>query len=181
MKISGLTAYLAALMLLCSPLTAQRTRHVSVINANPKTFVQEFYNWYVAEAFNGGSGEGWFLVLKQRSNDLNPRLYRALKGDADAQAQSQGMIVGIDFDPFLNSQDPCERYIVGTVSKQRNVYSANVYGICSGEKGHTPDIVAEVMRNGQRWQFVNFLYPNINSDLLGILQLQSQDRKRSRN
>src|SRR5689334_19920193 len=79
---------------------------------SPQRFVQRFYDWYVPLAIKSDSTPSWNQVLRYRGSSLSSELVRRLREDADAQAKVKGEMVGLDFDPFLNAQDPCERYRV---------------------------------------------------------------------
>jgi hypothetical protein len=142
-------------------------------------FTQGFYNWYVARVFKGfraSDGKApWHAALKYKGNPFSPELTRALV-ESDAEGKAAGDPV-LDFDPILNSQDPAERYVVRTVTRQTGHYWARVYGVWSRshpeeEKG--PHVIAEVTFKDSRWQFVNFHYPNStnpnNESLLRILR-----------
>src|SRR5436853_3910886 len=74
--------------------------------------VRDFYAWYLP-ATPGANARGLGLVLKSRVSLFTEELFRALKQDFDASAKNPDEIVGLDFDPFLATQDPCERYEVG--------------------------------------------------------------------
>ena len=57
-----------------------------------------------------------------------PVLLAGLKEDmAAAAAAPEGEEVGLDFDPFLDAQDPADRYEVKSVSKKGTKYLADVY------------------------------------------------------
>jgi hypothetical protein len=142
-------------------------------------FVQGFYDWYVPVALRDNPVPASDIALKQRPAVFSPVLFRALKEDSEAQAKAQGYIVGIDFDPFLASQDPCDRYEVGTVAAQKVGYSVKIYGVCSGKRNEKPDVVAEVARQDGSWAFTNFIYPAIHRDLLGILRTLREERRKS--
>ena len=84
--------------------------------------------------------------------------WQALKRDFDAQDRVKGEIVGIDFDPFLNSQDPDDRYQVGLATVNDDVCMADIYGLTEGKKRPKPDLVAELRFRDGRWLFTNFHY-----------------------
>lgn len=84
---------------------------------------------------------------------------------------------GIDFDPILNSQDPGDRYSVRRIRVKNGRYFADVYGYWSGaveKQTSKADVVAELAREGERWEFVNFHYPDSrfpgNENLVSILR-----------
>jgi hypothetical protein len=58
------------------------------------------------KSLKDGTDTAWNLAIKTKSSVFSPQLALALKEDSAAQAKAEGEIVGLDFDPFLNSQDP---------------------------------------------------------------------------
>jgi len=151
-------------------------------NAEIHTFVQGFYDWYVANALRNSSFPAAQIALKQRGSLFGARLAAALREDFAAQAATPDDIVGLDFDPFLNTQDSCEHYEAGAIIQQRETYSVEVHAICSGKKSRETAVVAEVIRQGDGWKFVNFRYPDQAkqypnmADLLSILKMLREDR-----
>ena len=77
------------------------------LQTTPQTFVQSFYDWYTRKGSNMDS------VVEQRPSVLAPHLLAALHADREEQAKNAGEITGLDCDPFVNSQDPCEHYVAG--------------------------------------------------------------------
>ena len=148
-------------------------------------FVQGFYAWYVPKALSDSSVPASEIALKERSSVFGPQLAAALKEDYAAQAKAPGEIVGLDFDPFLNTQDPCEHYEVGSITQKGDTYLVNVYAICSGKKGSVPDVVPEMLHKNSQWEFINFRYPNQaqqypnSADLLSILKIQRKERSKA--
>jgi hypothetical protein len=139
--------------------------------------VQEFYDWYVPKTLNESSQPAWNQALKQRVAAFSTELFHALEADSEAQVKVTGDIVGLDFDPFLGSQDPCERYQVGKITQNGSTYSVEIYGICSGKKDKKPDVVAELTQKNDRWLFVNFDYPQ-GGNLLAILKSLQKSRQK---
>lgn len=148
-----------------------------------RSFVSGFYQWYVPKTLKPHTGPAWNSVLRYRSRMLGTGLFQALKEDSDAQAKASGEIVGLDFDPFLNTQDPCEHYEVGEVIQKEQIYRAQIFGVCSGKKNEKPDVIAQVERQSGHWIFVNFDYPNLqkeypdSANLLAILKALQEERK----
>lgn len=144
-----------------------------------KAFVQSFYSWYTPLANRTNpSGPASDLALKYKKSAFSENLYQALKADSEAQARSQE-IVGIDFDPFLSSQDPDPRYEVRAVKQAVNRCSAQVFGVGTGEVRVQPDVIAELAYANGRWTIVNFQYPSLKTDLLQVLKQLAQNRKAS--
>jgi hypothetical protein len=143
-----------------------------------RNFVQDFYSWYVPTSAQGPADRPSDLVLKKRPAAFDSTLARELKEDADAQSKSPGDIVGLDFDPFLAAQDPCERYEVVAVRKEVESFRVSVRGSGGCENHEEPDVVAEVIAKDGGWLFANFHYPrSAGGDLLSILKKLRDDRK----
>ena len=123
-----------------------------------RDFVQEFYDWYAPKTQKLNAGRTWDLALKYRRSAFSPKLVRRLIEDSEAQARVAGEIVGLDFDPFLNSQDPNERYVVGNIAEKGGSYWAEVHSLRSGQKSEKPVVVPELVLKNRRWLFVNFHY-----------------------
>jgi hypothetical protein len=150
---------------------------------SPQGFVQAFYSWYVPIALNDAAPNtpAASRALTQRAPDFSPVLVRSLRGDFEAQSKANGEIVGLDFDPFLAAQDPCESYVVGSTSRRGFLYMVPVFGVCSGVKHRKPDVVAELVRRHGSWLFVNFLYPSNKADLMSTLKLLREQREKHPN
>jgi len=144
-------------------------------------FVRGFYDWYVPLALKSDATE---LTLKNKRDVLSAELYGALKGYYETEAKSKGETVGLDFDPFLNSQDPCSKFETGKSVAAGDRYQVEIFGVCSGRKRQKPDLLAEVVKDHAGWRFTNFLYPTEakqdprNGDLLSILKQIAADWKR---
>lgn len=145
-----------------------------------QNFVQKFYDWYMPIVQRPRASSA-FDIVRDRPYLFSPRLFRALKQDSDAQAKSDEL-VGLDFDPFLNTQDPGDpgdHYEVGKVEREGDTYSVEVFGGFSGEKSDKPEVLAKVARRNGRWVFVNFYYLDPPADdLLSVLRRLAKDRQR---
>ena len=140
----------------------------------PQQFVQRFYDWYVQH------GTVMDSAVAHQPSVLSPTLLAALRADEEAQAKNTEEVTGLDFDPFVNSQDPCERYVAGTPVPSGQHFRVDVFGVCDGKKSKTPDLVAEIEPKGDAWVFVNFYYPESKTDLRTVLKrlLTSRQEKR---
>ncbi len=84
--------------------------------------------------------------------------------------------MGLDFDPFLATQEPEDRYQVGKATARNGRCRVEVFGLRNGKGVRPkPDVVPELERSGQRWRFVNFHYPE-GEDLLGVLKRLAEER-----
>ena len=140
-------------------------------------FVRRFYGWYLPAA---GTGAGLTQAITDSAALFAPELVRAIEADGDAQAKNPNEVVGLDGDPFLDAQDFCERYDVGTARREGADIVVDVYARCSGDTTSTPRIAEQVRRNGQDWTFVNFQYPQRNSDLMKDLDELRRQRDSTR-
>ncbi len=189
MKMVRALIYSCCLLLATPPLLAhaQKTKIGSQdVAESPSDFVKQFYAWYVPRLLTDNSIPAYELALKHKKDIFTPILFNALRDDFAASAKVSDEIVGLDFDPFLNTQDPCKRYEVGNTIQKGDSYWIEVYGICSGKRSKKPDVWPEVVRTNGRWQFANFhyeheakAYPD-SDDLMGILKLLREDREKSR-
>ncbi len=169
-------------MLICSA----QAQKPGIQNApeSPDHFVGQFYAWYAPRTLSDNSIPAYEFTLKNKKNLFTPVLLKALKDDFDASAKVRNEIVGLDFDPFLNTQDPCERYEVGKTVRKGNSYWVEVYGVCSGKRSEKPDVRPEVVRINGHWLFANFHYEHqakdypARDDLLGILKLLREAREK---
>lgn len=118
-----------------------------------KAFVQEFYDWYAPIA----ASEKYRLTvsLRARRSSFDPQLWQMLVADDTAQSKADE-IVGLDFDPILNSQDPSPKFIAKNASVKGGRCNAAVAGINQGiEEEH---VMPELIFTDGRWAFVNFHY-----------------------
>lgn len=151
-----------------------------------RAFVQAFYDWYLArdaecEQSNRCRTSSDY-VLRTEPNILDPKLRAMLREDSDAQAQADE-IVGLDFDPFFNSQDPSPRFQVQTVTVQGDHCRAMVRGLRNGTQEEA--VEPEAMWTKGRWVFASFRYYEQGSrtleevgDLLSTLAINRIDRQR---
>jgi len=145
----------------------------------PRAFVQGFYDWYVPKALASDKAPAWNIALKSKGWYFTPELAMKLENDAKAQAKVDDEIVGLDFDPFINSQDPENGYEVGKPTKRGASYCINIYSVSSKNPGKTKALTVEVVQRNGHWQFANFYYPN-HLNLLGVLDALRKSREHSK-
>lgn len=173
---------LIACLLLASSLTclaAGPAAPVQTEKDSVRAFVQAFYDWYLKTTDDQKDGAA-DIVLAHKPAYLSPELAKALKADGDAAARSPDEVVGLDFDPYLNAQDVCAPYKLGAVRQKGKVYEVEVMGSCADDAPGIPDVVTQLVRRGDSWEFTNFIYPARKdvpaSDLLSLLKRYQQDR-----
>lgn len=147
---------------------APQARNTASIANSCREFVQGFYDWYAPIAVGQNSGPAWQAALNERGADFSKKLSDALKVDLAAQAKSGADIVGLDFDPILNTQDPAAHYEAGSGLGKGPTCSVNVYAVEAGTRATVASVKAVLENKGGHWQFTNFRYPGV-GDLSSIL------------
>jgi len=160
------------ILLLAAPIAAQVAR----AEVAPQQHVQAFYDWYVPTAAKEHKEPAFITALHQRKALFSSELFQALEDDAAVQSKAPGEIVGIDWDPFLHSQDPGDPYKVGKVSTKSGRTLVEVFAVHLGQKSRKPDVIVELVKKDGRWVFTNFRDAN-GRDLLSALKALSQSRK----
>jgi len=138
-----------------------------------RRFVTEYYAWYVKATENSGYEQ----ALKRRPSSFSAELIRRLKQDIAAQAKTPGEISGLDFDPFLNTQDVAQKYVAGKVTRIGKRFRAEVSALWNGKKDPKPAVIPELVFERGRWVFVNFHY-NGTANLLKILADLRKERRK---
>jgi hypothetical protein len=146
-------------------------------SAGAIAFVSEFYRWYTPKTHGKNDGPAFLIALRSRRPAFAPPLYRALEADANAQAKVKGDIVGLDFDPFLFSQDPCERYEpTGAVHRPAG-FRVTVAATCDGRKDPDATVLADVELQNGTWVFANFADHEGKNDLRSTLRALAESRR----
>jgi hypothetical protein len=123
-------------------------------------FVQDFYSWYAGplqKSLNPRSTTPSDIVaIGQRPMAFSPALAQALKDNDRASRGNEDLTGVLDFDPFLNSQDPGKRYTAYRAVCDAASCKVSVADIDNKTR---PAVIAQVARSGNHYVFVNFLYP----------------------
>ncbi len=144
--------------------------------ASAQAFTQKFYDWYVKQDGQDHNESAEEIALKTKPQFFDAGLMQALKEDLAASAKSPDDVVGLDFDPFMNTQEDCGPYKTGKVTQDGDTYRVEVFGRCAPEKPGQPDVIAALKQVKGGWIFVNFFYPG-NGDLLSVLQSLKKERE----
>lgn len=145
-----------------------QAKTMSEAHASSRGFVERFYHWYVPVALSDSATPAWDIALKSRRSEFSSELARLLSEDSAAQSKCKELI-GLDFDPFLNTQDPAGRYEVGEISHEGQEYRAAIFSVESGKRSEKPEVTAEFSEHGRRWFFMNFYYLD-GTNLLNVLK-----------
>jgi len=124
-------------------------------------FAAEFFRWYAPLTQMRLDGPAFRVAIEQKPASFAPELLRALQIDSQAQAKAKGEIVGIDFDPFVGSQDPADHYAIRNATERDNMCTVEVWRDSTHDNAATPqhpDAIAELGFSAG-WQFTDFKYP----------------------
>lgn len=146
--------------------------------ASCRKFVGDFYAWYLAQ---GKNKDPLRVALKKKQTNFSKELVFRLNEDYKAAAKSPGEIVGLDFDPVLNSQDFADKYVADKVTKKGNRYLVEVFAVSGGKRERSTAVIPQLQHVGNRWVFTNFLYKDGSKtdDLISILKKLASDRKKA--
>ena len=167
---------LAASVFATAPRSANAQR-TSPAADSVQRVVQSFYDWYVpfAQRYHG---RAWMPALNYGRIRFSRELTRALRQDSVAQARAGNEIDGLDGDPFLNAQDPCDRYTVRSAKQKTSMWLLEIVGSGGCARHSKPDVIAEVSAGHDTLTFVNFIYPDsTGGDLLSLLRLLHPARR----
>ena len=170
MKAYKLILYCITALLVMPCLMAEKKGHIQNEHKTSREFVESFYNWYAPLAQNEKIRRSWEKAIRLRTSAFSPSLAHMIEEDAAAQA-SCDELVGLDFDPFLYSQDPAERYEVGQITRSGDYFRAEIYRVERGRRSDKPDLTAAFLHKEGRWFFVNFYYPGA-ADLVSQLKVR---------
>lgn len=153
-----------------------------------KGFVQDFYDWYLKIYTADNKVPAAKIALEKQPGIFSPELFQALENDFKAQSLATDGISGIDFDPFLDSQDaPASYKVIKTVVGSSGCV-AEVSGIGpdwrhKGKTLYAPRIKVMLRYRSRKWIIVNFKYFNRKNsstdNLLGQLKWWEDVRKKS--
>lgn len=154
------------------PLTGQGLTHQDDV----RKVAVDFYKWYVPLVHKNLKGPASDVAIHQKAALFSEKLLRALREDSEASKHSPGQIVGLDWDPFLYSQDPYDRYEIGAVTKEGGIYQVSVFGFEGRKRETKPSTVAKIGQENGKWVFLDFISPDGKS-LLEELALLKKDRQ----
>lgn len=161
----------------------------SVLKKSPEetscgTFIQDFYDWYVKAVSTDALKQNSFSLSRVRPHAMSIELQKMLDADYRASANNPDEIVGLDFDPFLASQDPSAKFTVESITIKNGSCIGLVRGIENGNKMES--VEPELVRADGGWKFVNFHYPPSDasdpkeSDLISVLKNLRNDRRKQK-
>lgn len=124
-----------------------------------RQFAQAFYDWYVPLGDRLPASQ-LDSVVARGAQWFTPSLRQAVQRDVEAQRHATEIVSVVgDFDPFLNSQDPCPRYEAGEVVHRGAGWQVAISARCAGG-APTVVVLADVERDSGTWHFANFRIPD---------------------
>ena len=132
-----------------------------------RRFVQGFYNDYTPLAHRPDPFPAYYHVLGRARPVLSATLAAALRADSAARRDSATVREVLDFDPFLNSQDPCTAYQAGAARRVRGGFRVAVRPRCADLRGQQDPVVVTVAVEQGTLRIANVAGPTM--DLLRLL------------
>ena len=139
---------------------------------------QRFYDWYVPLAAHPNALDVVMAAATRGPLAFDPELVRWLRIDSTARARSKDEVDGLDGDPFLNAQDPCDAYTAQAVKTAGPVFLVEILGHGGCEAHVKPDVVVELTYRAGRWTATEFRDPNRKND--GLIPLLKRLHPRSK-
>jgi hypothetical protein len=122
-------------------------------------FVQDFYDWYAPMAYRQKNSLPWENAVTLKSALFSTKLAVVLHRDQINFAKPDGTYAELEVDPFLNTDNPCEHYVIGEVLEYDKSFRVGMQAICNGKLRPKIVVQAEVIRKKDHWLFMNFYYP----------------------
>ncbi len=145
-------------------------------------YVQSFYDWYVPMADSARDGPAFWRLLS--ADVLDSTLVEGLRADSafGDLSSKHGTREGLNFDPFLASQDPCPRYeVADTGADGPTGFRVTVKPVCAETTWQTQRPVIAVTHHDGRWKIVNVFYErsDVRSLLCGFAKADRIPERRS--
>jgi hypothetical protein len=157
---------------MCRP----RVRGCCTSHDDAKRFVERFLATYNNQFDQDEERTADWDPVRAVASFLTPQLARALAEDRAAAEANTEEIVGLDFDPFSNSQDPCDTYRTGRAAQWGDSVIVEILGDCHGQIPLIPDAVYLLVRIGNDFAIADIAYPQ-GASLMRILQYLAEQRK----
>lgn len=154
---SARLTFIAILCCSAAPLLAQQRRDLAADSA--VRLVQRFYDWYVPRAANPRDRDMIMAAATHGPVPFDPKLVQWLRVDSTARARATGEIDGLDGDPYLNAQDPCDAYRATTAARTGTSYLVSVVGRGGCAPHQAPDVVVEIGYRHGGWTILEFRDP----------------------
>ena len=172
---SACIPYAFTLLLLAGPAVPAAPPAQDDAKSRAQAFARSFYDWYT----EAGQDRNVEVVLLLKKDVLAPELYEALKADAEVTSKAEGELVGLDFDPFLNTQEASQPFDAGTAVAKGDSWWVPL----TDRKSHVLRVTAEVTCAAAGCRIANLHYPAQelpeNENLVSILKVLARDRAKA--
>ena len=142
-------------------------------------FTRDYYQWYTSHDYNLA------YAVQHRPEVFGRELLAALRADFAASAKSPGEVVGLDWEPFSGSQDPCGPYQPTRTARRGDTILVAMRGMCTdAEPRPVPDAVPELVYGRRGWQFIDIRHGadggTLRQDLATIKAARDSSRAKPR-
>jgi hypothetical protein len=135
---------------------------------------QEFLDWYTPIAAEQNAGPSYWRALNHNPPYLTHALTVLLRADSVERRASNDVGAGINFDPFLATQDPCGRYQAKEARHDTHGYVVMVQPMCSDPRWQpSPHRLTLVGVNGR------FVIADVSHGSTSIVELLCSVRSRA--
>ena len=124
-----------------------------------RRLVQRFYDLYVPRAANPRGRDMFMFAATRGPVPFDPELVRWLRIDSTARARAKDEVDGLDGDPYLNSQDPCDAYSAKSTVASGPSFMVDVVGHGGCSDHERADVVVEIGHRNGRWTILEFRDP----------------------
>lgn len=140
--------------------------------------VQQFYRWYRPQFAKPGTRDVMMYAATSGPIPFDTVLVHWLRVDSTARSRAKGEIDGLDGDPYLNSQDPCDTYTVKAVRPRGADLLVDVIGRGGCTAHQKPDVSVVLGIRAKRWTVLEFLDPTRKNE--GLIPLLKQLHPKAR-
>ncbi len=163
----AVAALLGASMISGWALAAPAAKPDDASEQSARLFVQRFYDWYLQRVLAASEQQqkspkakdfGFIDGVRQRPTWFSAELRRLLEEDMVAARRCSSEQVGIDWDPFLETQDPSPAYTASKVERTPQGFRVSV-DFHDKQTGvvETPMAQADISFVDRHWIFVDFV------------------------
>lgn len=144
-------------------------------------FVKDFYQTYNRDRSPSNQAPTFRYIFSLKKKSFSEELIKAIEEDLQAQDKASGKSVGLDFDPFIHSQDPGASYKVGQVEERSGTFKVAIHEVREGKISKKPNVWARLTRENNHWVFSNFHYDAKEmpeqENLLSVLKILKTERE----
>ena len=160
MPMSGAVRSLVLVLCVAGATAQAQKPRAATQNDSARALVQRFYDWYLPREANPRGRDLIMYAAVRGPLPFDAELVRWLRIDSTARARAKDEVVGLDGDPYLNAQDPCDQYSARSAVATDSSVLVSVIGRGGCSQHANPDVVVELARRHGRWTILEFRDPN---------------------